>query len=508
MGFFRNLLSMFLGVAFEQEADRQDKANMTVLQVPQAMNCQKEAHRQQPVSQEEVASQQTSITTVQIATSTRSTLIREPDDLGTPRLPRPEDVPWLNDSQKVSIALKAINFGTGGGNAYYWNQYYVDRKPVEEVVREQNQDSYDKVWCNLRANWKKLHHPFWAAYVAGHFPDPQAAKDKPELAKEICVLDVDELKYRQVKSLIDDGVYVLGMLQNCLFSNRWRPMDINDRDKWHFRKVLTQYGLEVPLSDEPDPIPFAELYIGAVFGVKVTPQKRLNSYDFIQGDESLEDRVRRVQEEGLVYGFSISDCEDVLFYLYPERSDRRLGWALRDARKSLRARKILAGGDYPEARSAIVGGVDLDELEKIRVEDLEMSARAKEIIQKLLHWYAGRDEDVTLADVVQTYHYGWLLYAQGAAAAEAREYLYRHNYVIRPEDMPMDERTPVAYLGLPVKIWKSLYYHGHVETAGDLIKCYSNDSVFSLRDMSGIGKKSIDVIRARLVELGLLSNSQ
>lgn len=437
------------------------------------------------------------------ATSTQPAFIKEPDDLGTPNLPLPDEVPWLDDSRKTRIALEILERDDWGMSCD-WNKYYVERKAVEEIVSKQEQRCYDYFWQRLRDCWKMLQHPFWKAYLAGHFPDPQVVKGIPALVKEICVLDVKELKYRQAQSLIEDDVYTLGMLQSSLFSDRWQPTGINDMDKWYFRKVLMQYGLEVPPSDEPEPIPFAELFIGTVFGVKVTPQKRLSSYDFIQGDESLEDRVRRVQEEGLVPECAMKDCEDVLFYQYPESYGCDTGWALRDARRSLKARKILAGGNYPEVRSAMVEGVDLDQLEKILVKDLSLSSRAQRGIRE---YFVSRSV-VTVADLVRTYH-DWLVYEDSVASIEIKEYLYQHDYVIRPEDMPMDERTHIAYLKLPTRVRMQLRYPGRVETVDDLVRCCSgNDPVFSLRYTEGIGKKSMEAIRARLVELGFLTDSQ
>lgn len=322
------------------------------------------------------------------------------------------------------------------------------------------------------------------------------------------MLDVEELKSWQVENLIEDGVYVLGTLQNCLFNSYWRPADLNDRDKWHFRKVLAQYGLDVPPSNEPDPIPFEELYIGAVFGFDVTPEKRLISYGFIRGDEPLKDRVERVKDLWFV-GDWIEAYEDVAFFLRSDHHERCMAdMAVGDARRNLRVRKILAGGNYPEVRSVVVEGVDLDELEKIRVDDLEMPERAKKVIQRCLREHYDGRKDLTLADVVKTYHHGWLLYERGSAAVEAREYLYQHNYVMRPEDMPMDERTPIAYLELPIRIWDSLRRYKSFETADDLVRCLANDDpvFFPLRYAEGIGKKSIEIIKARLVELGLMSN--
>lgn len=510
MGFFVNLLSFF-GVTVEQEIDCQtDMGRVTQAPTPQTSHVaesQETISRQVPVDITQPV-QKVPVETVQSVTPVRPVLIKEPDDLGTPSLPRPEDVPWLDDSQKVNAVIKVLNFG--GESTHYWHKYYIAKKSVEEIVFEQKQDDYDYFWCRVRDCWKQLRQPFWKAYVAGHFPDPQAVKGNPELAREICVLDAEELKSRQVKSLIKDGVYVLGTLQNCLFSSIWRPMDLNNRDKWYFRKILTQYGLEVPPSDEPDPIPFEELYTGAVFGFDVTPEKRLSSYDFIQGDEPLEDRVRRVKDLWC-FDNRIDAYEDVVFFLRSNRHEKYAAEnAVDEARRSVKARKILAGGNYPEVRSAVVEGVDLDELEKIRVEDLAMSARAIEVIQKLLLWYFGYYDDCTLADVVRTYYRGWLLYERGAAAAEAREYLYRYNYVVRPEDMPIDERTPIAYLGLPIRIWSSLRRYESFETADDLVRCFSNDDpvFFPLRNVEGIGRRSVEIIRARLVGLGLLRDSQ
>lgn len=504
MGFFANLLSFF-GVTVEYEANCQ--ANTMIPQAPQMTKSQEVVTQQVPVKvAHTVTHQQASVVeSAQVSTSAQPVLIKEPEDLGTPGLPRPEDVPWLDDELKVSAALKALRCN---GTGYYWNRYYVEKRRIEEIVFEQEQDQYDRVWCKIRASWEKLRQPLWKAYVAGHFPDPQSVKGKPELAKEICVLDVEELKSWQVKNLIEDGVYVLGTLQNCLFNSYWRPTDLNDRDEWYFRKVLTQYGLDVPPSNESDPIPFEELYIGAVFGFDVTPEKRLSSYGFIRGDEPLKDRVEHIKDLWFI-GNWIEAYEDVVFFLRSDHHERRMAeMAVGDARRNLRVRKILAGGNYPEVRSVVVEGVDLDELEKIRVDDLKMPERAKEVIRRCLRGYYDGYKDLTLADVVKTYHHGWLLYERGSAAVEAREYLYRHNYVMRPEDMLMDEHTPIAYLELPIRIWDSLRHYESFETADDLVRCLANDDpvFFPLRDAEGIGKKSIEVIRARLVELGLMNN--
>ncbi len=318
------------------------------------------------------------------------------------------------------------------------------------------------------------------------------------------MLDIEGFKSRQTHSLIKDGVYTLGILQTSLFSDRWQPKGINDMDKWYFRKILMQYGLEVPPSDQPDPIPFAELFIGAVFGVKVTPQQRLSSYSFIVGDEPLEDRVQRIQKEGLIYRNAISDCEDVLFYLYPENDYRGTNRALRYTRRDLKARKILAGGEYPEVRNAMMEGVDLEQLDKISVQDSGLSRRA----QRRIREYFRHDDTFTVADLVRTYH-DWLIYEDTTAATEIKEYLYQHGYVMRPENMPMDKRTHIAYLGLPTRVRMSLRYPGNVETVDDLVRCCSgNDPVFSLRYAEGIGKKSMEIIRARLVEFGFLTDSQ
>ncbi len=296
------------------------------------------------------------------------------------------------------------------------------------------------------------------------------------------------------------------MLQNGLFNDRWQPENITDRDKWYFRKVLMQYGLEVPPSDEPDPIPFAELFIGAVFDVKVTPEKRLSSYDFIQGDEPFEDRVRRIQEEDLVTEWRISGCEDDMFYSLPTDTIYA-SWAVSDARKALKARKILAGGDYPEVRSAVMEGVDLDQLEKVLVKDLGLSSRAWRRIQQ--EHFSSIADELTLADLITRDYHNWLVGANDSASTEIKEYLYQHHYVIRPEDMPMDERTHFAYLGLPVRIRDGLRYPGRVETIDDLVRCCSGkDPVFTLRYTRGIGKKSMEAIQARLVELGFLANAQ
>lgn len=509
MGFFANLLSFF-GVTVEYEANCQ--ANTTIPQAPQMTKSQEVATQQVPVKvARTVTHQQASVVeSAQVSTPVQPVLIKEPEDLGMPGLPRLEDVPWLDDELKVSAALKALRCNDEEDFAYYWNRYYVKKKRIEEIVFEQEQDQYDRIWYKIRACWEKLRQPLWKAYVAGHFPDPQSVKGKPELAREVCVLDVEELKSWQVENLVEDGVYVLGTLQNCLFNSRWRPMDLNDRDKWYFRKVLVQYGLDVPPSNEPDPIPFEELYIGAVFGFDVTPEKRLSSYGFIRGDEPLKDRVERIKDSWF-FGDWIEAYEKVVFFL---RSDYHEGlmaeMAVGNARRNLQVRKILAGGNYPEVRSAVVEGVDLDELEKIRVDDLEMPARAKEVMQCCLRWHYDGRKDLTLADVVKRYHYGWLLYERGSAAVEAREYLYRHNYVMRPEDMLMDERTPIAYLELPIRIWDSLRRYESFETADDLVRCLANNDpvFFPLRDADGIGKKSIEVIRTRLIELGLLRDSQ
>lgn len=199
-------------------------------------------------------------------TATQPTLIKEPDDLGKPGLPRPEDVPWLSNPQQVDVATQILQRETH--EFYYWRSYYVERKPIEKILSRQEQVRYDHFWHVLRECWKVLRHPFWSSYLAGHFPDPQVVKDDSELVKEICVMDVKELKRRQITSLIKDGVYNLDTLRNSLLNARWQPEDINDRDKWFFRKVLAQYGLVVPLPDEPEPIPFAELYIGAVLALK------------------------------------------------------------------------------------------------------------------------------------------------------------------------------------------------------------------------------------------------
>lgn len=437
------------------------------------------------------------------APAAQPTLIKQPDDLGTPGLPLPDEVSWLDNAQKTRIALDILERGEWG-MSYRWNEYYVERKAVEEIVSQQEQRYYDSFWQTLRDCWTMLRHPFWKAYLAGHFPNPQAVGHDTVLVREICVLDVKEFKYRQSQRLIEDEVYTLGMLQSSLFNDRWQPAGINEMDRWYLRKVLMQYGLNVPLSDQPEPIPFAELFIGAVFGVKVTPEQRLNSYDFIQGDEPLEDRVRRVQEEDLVPEYAIRDCEDALFYLYPEGPGCRSDWALDYAREALRARKILAGGDYPELRSAVVEGVDLDQLEKILVKDLSLSLRARRRIQE----YFRDGSTITVADLVRTYH-DWLINEDSTAASEIKEYLYQHNFVVRPEDMPMDERTHVAYLRLPFRVRKQLRYPGRVETVDDLVRCCSgNDPVFSLQYTRGIGKKSMEVIRARLVELGFLTDPQ
>ena len=92
-----------------------------------------------------------------------------------------------------------------------------------------------------------------------------------------------------------------------------------------------------------------------------------------------------------------------------------------------------------------------------------------------------------------------------SASTDIKEYLYRHKYVVRPEEMPMDENTHIAYLGLPIRIADCLRYPGRVETVDDLIRCCSgNDQVFSLKDTRSIGKKSLETIRIRLTELGFL----
>jgi len=435
------------------------------------------------------------------AAPVRPALVKEPDDLGTPDLPRPDEVTWLSDSRKTRIAIDTLN-GAKWGMSYDWNKYYLERKPVEEIVDEQDQKSYDSFWRTLRACWKMLNHPFWSAYIAGHFPNPQAVSGHPELIKEICVLDVKELKRRQADSLIKDGVYTLGLLQRSLFNDQWRPAGLTDRDKWYFRKVVTQYGLEAPPSNEPDPIPFAELYIGAVFGVKVTSKKRLNSYGFILGDEPLEDRIARAKELSGVIEWYIDDCEDIMFYQYSTMHDEHtLKWAMRNVRGNLKARKILAGGDYPEMRSSAAEGVNLDELEKVLAKDLELSPRAKRMIHEDFC-----SDDVTLADLVRNYA-DWLLNDDTSAATELKEYLYQHNYVIRPEDMPMDARTPVAYLRLPTRIRYYLRY-GRVETVDDLVRwCSGNGPVFNLRDLKGIGKRAMETIQDRLTELGFLADS-
>jgi len=436
------------------------------------------------------------------AGSARVTLVKEPVDLGTSDLPRPDGVVWLNDSRKAALAINILKRDKRE-LSYYWNKYYLERRPVEEIVIRQEQDRYDSFWNELRACWKVLNHPFWAAYIAGHFPNPRAVSGHPELIKEICVLDVKELKRRQVDSLVEDGVYTLGLLQRSLFNEQWRPEDVTVRDKWYFRKVVAQYGLEVPPSDEPDPIPFAELYIGAVFGVKVTPKKRLSSCGFIQGDESLEERIARIKELRMVIEFYIDACEDIMFYQRSTMDDEyTLRYAMHNIRRNLEAMKILAGGDYPEVRSSAVEGINLDELEEVLAKDLELSSRAKRMIREYFC-----SDDVTLADLVRAY-VNWLLHDNTPAATELKEYLYQHDYVIRPENMPMDVRTSVAYLGLPTRIRQNLRF-SRVETVDDLVRCCSgNDPVFSFRDMEGIGKRSAETIRGRLVELGLLADSQ
>lgn len=486
MGFFPELIAGLFGVVNQQTASCRVEVHQTTHETAQRATSNTQQAKKPPV------------------TPAQPTLIKEPDDLGTPDLPRPNEVPWLNDPRKAKAALTALDHGRP--YTWQWERYYLKREALEEVVYKQEQYCYDDFWSDMRECWKLLHHPFWSAYIAGHFPDPQAVKGNPMLTREICVLDVKELKSRQSDSLVKESVYTLGVLQNGLFNDRWQPENITDRDKWYFRKVLMQYGLEVPPSDEPDPIPFAELFIGAVFGVKVTPEKRLSSCDFIQGDEPFEDRVRRIQEEGLVTEWRISGCEDDMFYSLPTDT-RYANWAVSDARKALKARKILAGGDYPEVRSAVMEGVDLDQLEKVLVKDLGLSSRAWRRIQQ--EHFSSMADELTLADLITRDYHNWLVGANDSASTEIKEYLYQHHYVIRPEDMPMDERTHFAYLGLPVRIRDGLRYPGRVETIDDLVRCCSGkDPVFTLRYTRGIGKKSMEAIQARLVELGFLANAQ
>lgn len=466
-------------------------------------NVQQTTSRQSVAIQQSVTIRQSSSNSVDPAkpstAPSQPVLVKEPDDLGTPDLPRPDEVTWLRDSHKTEVAIDILwRLGRDKASRYYWEYYYVQRGAIEEIMGDrQEQSDYDCFWREMRDCWKLLRHPFWSAYIAGHLPSPQVASGHPELVKESCILDLPEFKYRQVKSLLQDGVYTLGTLQRSLFNDHWQPADIGDRDKWYFRKILAQYGLEVPPSDECDPVPFAEQYIAAVFGVK----KRLSYCEFIRGDEPFEDRVRRIQENRLVLESYVDTCEDMLLYLRSV-DEYELKKALHDARRNLKVRKILAGGDYPEARSSIAEGVNLDELTKVSVGDLALSSRAKHRIQKHFRYKRG---DVTLADLVQSYEDDWLL-DDSVGAAEVKEYLYQHGYIIRPEDMPMDERTPIAYLGLPTRIRKPLRYPGHVETVDDLVRCCSGDDpVFSLRDVDGLGKKGLEVIRTRLIELGFLT---
>lgn len=152
---------------------------------------------------------------------------------------------------------------------------------------------------------------------------------------------------------------------------------------------------------------------------------------------------------------------------------------------------------------AVLDGVDLDQLDKISVQSLSLSRRAQRKIQE----YFIYEKVVTVADLVRVYH-DWLIYEDIAATTEIEEYLYRQGYVIRPEDMPMDEHTHIAYLGLSTRVRMSLCYPGNVETVDDLVRCcLGNDPVFSLRCLEGIGKKSMEAIQTRLVEFGLLADS-
>lgn len=125
----------------------------------------------------------------------------------------------------------------------------------------------------------------------------------------------------------------------------------------------------------------------------MTPERRLSDCNFIQGDEPLESRIQRILDEGLIREFYIDDCEDALFYRkFDCYGGRMLDRALKESRQNLKLRKILAGGNYPEARSAVVEGVDLDELAKIPVSELELTSRAQGRIRqyfKISGYYIG-----------------------------------------------------------------------------------------------------------------------
>lgn len=155
-------------------------------------------------------------------------------------------------------------------------------------------------------------------------------------------------------------------------------------------------------------------------------------------------------------------------------------------------------------REAVLDGVDINQLDKISVQSLSLSRRVQRKIQE--HFVYGKV--VTVADLVRAYH-DRLIYEDTATATEIKEYLYRQGHVIRPENMPMDECTHIAYLGIPTRVRMSLCYPGNVEMVDDLVWCcLGNDPVFSLQYITGIGKKSMEIIRTRLVELGFLPDSQ
>jgi len=167
--------------------------------------------------------------------------------------------------------------------------------------------------------------------------------------------------------------------------------------------------------------------------------------------KTLEGRIARIKELLMVMGSYIDVCEDIMFYQRSTMDDEyTLRYAMHNVRRNLEAMKILAGGDYPEVRSSTVEGINLDELEEVLAKDLELSPRAKRMIRE--HFCS---DDVTLADLVRAYA-NWLFHDDTPAATELKEYPYQHDYVIRPENMPMDAHAPVAYLRLFTRIRQNL----------------------------------------------------